>query len=176
MEIKKKKLNPEQMLMETLKFDDTDLEANHSDYLTDRQKAQIHATHGLNSLFWGLTLLACLSLFVGVMSLATLPTTADPVEQIMIGFGGLILTALAVTFIEPLSAFNPFGRPYDPPVKTIEGRVRLDILGTHHQIAVGDILFRVQTPVFLAFKNGDPYRIYYVERPHMIVSAEWLRD
>jgi hypothetical protein len=30
--------------------------------------------------------------------------------------------------------------------------------------------------VFLSFKNGDPYRIYYAPATKLILSAEWLRD
>ncbi|MBK8029121.1 MAG: hypothetical protein IPK17_06325 [Chloroflexi bacterium] len=36
--------------------------------------------------------------------------------------------------------------------------------------------FKVQHDGFLAFKNGDPYRLYYTPHSHTILSAEWLRD
>ena len=35
--------------------------------------------------------------------------------------------------------------------------------------------FVVSKQVFLAFKNGDPYRVYYAPNSKRIVAAEWLR-
>ena len=35
---------------------------------------------------------------------------------------------------------------------------------------------RTTKAVFLAFKNNDPYRIYYTVGSKTILSAEWLYD
>jgi hypothetical protein len=38
------------------------------------------------------------------------------------------------------------------------------------------LIFAINKPIFLAFKNGDPYRIYYAPHSKTLLSAEWLRD
>jgi hypothetical protein len=65
-------------------------------------------------------------------------------------------------------------------IANIEGRVRLDIAdngrSSSYSVAIEKTIFRINKQVFLAFKNGDPYRIYYAPHSMKMLSAEWLRD
>ncbi|GAB4308759.1 MAG: hypothetical protein Kow00117_02030 [Phototrophicales bacterium] len=69
------------------------------------------------------------------------------------------------------------------PMKEITGIVRLDArvvsrgrsgTTTYFYVQIADQKFKVSQRVMLAFKNGDPYSIYYVDRE--ILSAEWLNE
>jgi hypothetical protein len=64
-------------------------------------------------------------------------------------------------------------------VRSCEGHIELDILNrgkvTHYQVQADDATFRVSKPVFLVFKNNEPYTIYYLPRSKRILSAECMR-
>lgn len=62
---------------------------------------------------------------------------------------------------------------------SVKGRVSLNIYegkNGGYSVAIDDIAFHVSSSVFLAFKNNDPYRIYYAPSSKVILSAEALRD
>jgi hypothetical protein len=66
-------------------------------------------------------------------------------------------------------------------VRAAEGRVQLIVgkggeRGTIFYVEVEGQKFRLNREAFLAFKNGDPYRVYYVPHSKLILSVEWLRD
>lgn len=65
-------------------------------------------------------------------------------------------------------------------VRSVEGRVQLDVTSSGQSstltIRVEGAKFRVNKATFLAFKNGDPYVIYYTPASKTILSAEWLRE
>jgi hypothetical protein len=63
---------------------------------------------------------------------------------------------------------------------SIEGGIQLDVVnhgkgGIGYKICCQDRCFDVSKDVFLAFKNQEPYLIYYVPYSNTILSAEWLR-
>ncbi len=64
-------------------------------------------------------------------------------------------------------------------VYATEGRIRLVLdeerNNARYLVSVGSLTFVVGKQTFLAFKNGDPYRIYYAPNSKRIVAAEWLR-
>ncbi len=70
----------------------------------------------------------------------------------------------------------------DDHVLSAEGRIDLSMHGkagagssVECTLKVGSVKFRVKEDAFLAFKNGDPYAIYYTRRSKKLLSAEWLR-
>jgi hypothetical protein len=80
--------------------------------------------------------------------------------------------------------------------ESVEGRVQLDMHHTynrsmhqvggnhyrmtggrsHYYVYIGGMRFEVSKAGFLAFKNDDPYIVYYAPHSRMLLSAEWLRD
>jgi hypothetical protein len=64
--------------------------------------------------------------------------------------------------------------------QSLEGRIQLDTVSVssaqQFTVTVEGHKFVVNKPVFLAFKNGDPYVIYYLPRSNTMLSAEWLRE
>lgn len=64
-------------------------------------------------------------------------------------------------------------------ISSMQGRVNLEMTGnknTSLSLTMNDTKFTVKKSVFLAFKNGDPYVIYYTPHTHTLLSAEWLRE
>lgn len=59
---------------------------------------------------------------------------------------------------------------------SIEGRINLNINGRRFSIALDNQRFDLKQEAFLAFKNDDPYRLYFTPRTKILLSAEWLRD
>ncbi|MFN8565797.1 MAG: hypothetical protein U0703_30125, partial [Anaerolineae bacterium] len=89
-------------------------------------------------------------------------------------FGALFLT-YAIRAYRLRSDVN------EDQVMSTEGRVDLSMRGRSSNnvectIRVGDMRFRVKQQVFLAMKNGDPYRLYFSRRSKRLLSAEWLRE
>jgi hypothetical protein len=66
-----------------------------------------------------------------------------------------------------------------PEIGAAQGRVELDIRSSNNassfSVKIGDVNFGVKKDAFLAFKNGDPYVIYYALYTKTLLSAEWLR-
>jgi hypothetical protein len=58
----------------------------------------------------------------------------------------------------------------------VEGRISLDVNGRIYTLSLENIQFNIKKDAFLAFKNGDPYRIFYTPYSKQLLSAEWLRD
>jgi hypothetical protein len=64
--------------------------------------------------------------------------------------------------------------------EVVQGRMNLDVWDKSryitYAIKIQDQRWIVEKDVFLAFKNGDPYAIYYAPHSKTILSAEWLRE
>lgn len=66
--------------------------------------------------------------------------------------------------------------------ETVSGRVTLaPNLATHDQtlpymLSIEDRTFPISEKAFLAFKNGDPYQIYYAPHTRILLSAVWLAE
>lgn len=105
---------------------------------------------------------------------------------------------LAIMFFIVRSAFQAFNAIEQdlktPQVTAIEGAVQLDLQrstisnrpdGTmnldskpsiSYSVQIGELKFSVSEHVFLVFKNGDPYAIYFTPHSKTILSVNWLRD
>ncbi len=63
---------------------------------------------------------------------------------------------------------------------SVQGHVDLDIRGGRNSVVYRLIIsgeyFQVDKAVFLAFKNDEPYAVYFAPHSHKLLSAEWLRE
>lgn len=63
-------------------------------------------------------------------------------------------------------------------VRQISGRIRLDMKDKLYTLTViepeQETTFMISKEQFLAFKNGEPYTLYYLPHSRMILAAEWL--
>jgi hypothetical protein len=60
-------------------------------------------------------------------------------------------------------------------VEAVEGYATLDVRETQFVVKIEEMEFQVNKETFLAFKNGEPYRVFYAPNSKRILSAEWLR-
>lgn len=45
-----------------------------------------------------------------------------------------------------------------------------------YNLKIGKLNFKIKKFGMLAFKNDEPYAIYYTPRTKILLSAEWLRE
>jgi hypothetical protein len=175
----KAKSKPEHLLMEAVGFDEDDLEANRAGYMSKGQRARLRAKR---SSWINISLVA-----VGFGFLVAIVTITDDLQfrnsfTSRVGSFGLICVGIAG--VVSYSWLN--WRKFDADLlkgefDTIEGPIQLDVTsqgnrGTKYSVIIEGSRFNVTKPIFLAFKNGDPYCIYYAPRSKTILSAEWLRE
>lgn len=168
----------EDVLMSAFYFDAQDLAANqagkYSDWQVNRLRAEVRrAVSALAILLFGSAVVVAGGLSLG----AARPQSA--------GF--------AVTFIALLLLVGIFISYYwlknqdaaadlrQHQVSTVVGRVALSATssgeGVRRYVArIDKLRFTLKQQEFLAFKNGDPYRIYYAPQSKRILSLVWLRD
>lgn len=96
-----------------------------------------------------------------------------------LGIGGFALFVffLAVVNLQRLIHFLKWYRDYrSRQIVTAEGLIELKIWQQGYTIQLGDLSFHLNSKAAFAFKNGDPYRLYYLPESLTLLSAEWLRD
>ncbi len=168
-EVKLKKY--EEVLAAALKFTDDDLAMNAAGRLSPAQAAMLQRRRTVGAILIG-GLCATVGFF---LLIGTVGATASlgPILLAMLVF---LAFALAVGAIPAVR----ISRDLQQGVKVAEGRVALDMTPAQnsatYKVQIDGQKFKVQKRAFLAFKNGDPYRIYYAPNTKTILSAEWLRD
>lgn len=160
----------EEVLMAALAFSEEDLAANQGGDLSPDQVVVFKQQRNLQTLIAGFY--ALVVAFLTFMMLAA-PRSIGP----MLFLG--LLFSLLVFWIGRVAPWQ-LNRDLRDGVQSAEGRIELDLRsaenGTTYFVKLDDRKFKVKKPAFLAFKNGDPYRIYYAPNTKTILSAEWLRD
>ena len=154
----------EERLMDVFSFDEDDLDANQAGQLSRRQLNHLKA--GRNSARYGGALLG----LIGLMVLAILlPASVGS------GFSASLIVPLVVGAIMAagLVALSIRARRMSADLREnrvaeSEGRVELQMKtgqnAASYYVTVDKRRFTIKQKAFLAFKNGDPYRIYYA--PH----------
>lgn len=169
--VQKPKIKPEHALMYAIGFTEEDLEANREGWLSERQRAELNRQR--REMLVGIIALLVVSLFVFLIGLFSYrDKNASAVIPV------LVLTTGGAIYI----AYRWGNKDADfqgKRVEFVEGRVELR-LGSNKSatcsIFIQNRAFLVSNEVFLAFKNGDPYVIYYTPASKTILSAEWLRE
>jgi hypothetical protein len=170
------KLKTGNPLMEVFSFTESDLERNRVGFLGEQQQEQMKNQFSNSaSLYSGVYAIAGV---FGFLVLITLASTQISYKAAGIWIGLLVLVVLGLRVLirnlrQPLEDDLKDGR-----VRIAEGVVKLDIdqNGSGYSLLIGDQTFSLTTKMFLAFKNLEPYRVYYLPYTRTIVSAEWLRE
>jgi hypothetical protein len=188
----KAKHKPKNPLMNAIGFTEEDLEANRNGYMSQRQFAWLEREKRSRQRSFIATLVIW-PLLSGLLGPGAI-LYYGPASELT------LLAAYLGTALVILIFFIPF---YDlrwrrvrqcrsavenvhrtGGISWVEGWVNLDIEahaddgGTIYTYAISleSMCFNIRKDVFLAFKNGDPYRIYYEPYTTRLLSAEWLRD
>ena len=155
----KNKQKPSEILMKAMGFSENDLAANHIGIMSNRQRFDFYNRRNI----WAMAGIVCMLGFF------------------MLWIGGrdqslpLLLFGIGIV----VCGLNVYSRHIDAArgeVAVLEGRINLNINGRNFSVVIDDRKFALKQKVFLAFKNGDPYRVYYTPHTKKLLSAEWLRD
>ena len=166
----KPKTDPNTMIAVALGIDEGDLEANNVGQIGRNQHRPLQQQRR-NGLIWSafsICLLGC-----AVVLLINLPEIE---EQTLTWFG--FCCALYGFFYFAVHVFHAWRDLHHNRIEFVEGRVNqtVSIIGKNYKIRVGKRSFAVNQATFLAFKNGDPYCIYYAPRTKTLLGAEWLAE
>lgn len=162
----------EDVLMAALNFTADDLTVNQAGSLSVGQvrALQQQQTRQIRRITLMCAFVLALALFVMVaVTLATVPMLA------------FIVLFMVVATVNGTRSIQRLNHDLQASVEAVEGRIELDLCSAedgsgNYFVWLDGRKFKVQRDGFLAFKNGDPYRLYYTPHSHTILSAEWLRD
>jgi hypothetical protein len=157
----KSKRKPEDLLMETIGFTEDELKLNQEGYISEHQYNVLYERRNL----WliGILLLGCVLIIL-------LFGIGFNFPHILVGVGVFYCSQKWLMINSDLRQRRSL---------SIEGRVSLDVgggKGQSYTLMVENEQFAVNKNVFLAFKNGDPYRLFYTPYSKHLLSANWLRD
>lgn len=183
----KRKVKPDELLMDSIGFNEDDLAANRAGKLGPnqvvrlkrlQQNARISAwsANGVGTLLMLGGLILTIIGFLGAIGLVIVGLMFLAVGMQLFMRNGLwTLQAARAQLLD--TQMNT--------VERIEGRVSLDVQAkggymgsssSEYTVRLEGRDWSVTREVFLAFKNGDPYALYYGPRSGVVLAAEWLRE
>ncbi len=175
--MEKRKFKREEALMQAIGFTEEDLEANREGQLSQRQRDEIKR---LRMTWYGIKII-CVVISPIVLILLILPLFDSRTNK----SGLFIFIAMAVTVLGysayyAMERWNQYRKDLaENRTAVIEGRVKIKVFHykePKYKISIEDVRFEVSKEIFLTFKNGDPYIIYYAPYSNKLLSAEWLRE
>ncbi len=164
----------EERLMDTLGFDEDDLDANQSGHFSAAQRTKFAAEQRRIATFIAADLLVGAA-WIGAAQFFWLAAATLPLLfYILMPLFAVVLLGYGIKI------FRLWRDVQEDQVLSAEGRIDLSMYAqtTNNldcKIKVGEVTFPVKRDTFLAFKNGDPYAVYYTRRSKKLISAEWLR-
>lgn len=168
LEKQKPKTDPDILLQTALKIDWHDLADNHQGRLSRQQRWKVQTIP--NQLFG----ISCRLFIIG----SILSIFGRSGDLLLITF----IVSIALFFLSGvIPTIHGFFDSLERHVLFIEGRVKMDIVPNlipqkAYRLYLNDHVFYVPNTVFVGFRNGDHYRIYYTPRTKWVVAAEWLPD
>ena len=161
----------EEVLMAAFDFDTADLAANERGNYSEHQIAALHHQRR-RYVVTGAIMAGLMLLFLAFVVLTS--------SQLAALFNGVAVLGLLLAAFSTGQHVYRLNRDLQTPVSAVEGRVIQELRSTEdggdYVVHLEDQKFKLKRDVFLAFKNGDPYRLYYAPRTKKILSVAWLRD
>jgi hypothetical protein len=185
--IGKAKHKPDELLMDSIGFDEDDLAANRAGKLGHNQAARLKRLQQSARISGGAARGIGLFFVLGGLGL----TASGFLGSIGLVIVGLMFLALGAQFFlrngmwTLRAARAQLLDSQMNAVERIEGRVSLDVQtrsgfmgssSSEYTVRLEGREWSVTREVFLAFKNGDPYALYYGPRSNVLLAAEWLRE
>jgi hypothetical protein len=163
----------EDLLMEAIGFTEEDLASNREGQLGDNQRTILMNRRNFWLVRTGFGSLVLLALAL----LVVIKVNANP--EAKLGLIGLVSYFLGM-YIYP--CYLNLRNVENDLVKGIiseEGRIQLDVRDGNHckdryWLITQATRFKINKNQFLAFKNGDPYVIYYAPKSKIVLAAEWV--
>lgn len=169
---------PAMSLAEAIGFNEDDLDHNRDGYLSERQRqALLGKPWPRYAALIAVTLaLAAGALFVFVDQLRVdSPHTGH--KTVLLLFA--VVEVIAVVFIVvPYSSYRQDAQGM--VADSVQGHVSLDVEGggntVIYTLEISGERFTLDKHVFLAFKNDEPYVVYFAPHSRKLLAAEWLRE
>ncbi len=173
---KSKTLSLENDLMSVLKFTQDDLDSNRNGLLSEKQQQKFAEDYN------ALTISTVIAGLVGGVLLPLMIYLID--HNSPAGDGSILVVFVILVLAGAVYAWWKKGAVgadlNGKQVEAIQGRIKLSVTGgskgSNFKITLGDQSWTVENNIFLAFKNGDPYCLYYAPHSKTLLSAEWLRE
>ncbi len=173
---KLKILSLETDLMTALNFTEADLDANRDGQLSEEQYVSLQSKRT----YWrygviGITGFAVILSAAGIRMLPGYDyAPANIVMLFCLLFGGIQFLTAFYYWMRYRAVTSDLR---DQTVAAAQGIAMLESLGFGKMtVRVGDRTFMMKDKAGLAFKNGDPYCLYYAPHSKILLSAEWLRE
>jgi hypothetical protein len=154
-----------------------DLQANRAGEVTPAQRAML-AGYARDSKGWGaLSVAGVLALFGGGLGYGFLiETRSDERRGMLIG----LLMALGAALVAWIASARLWKRLPGARLRMARGvavkRIGSGEYSETHTLDVGRVRFYVARPVFDAFEEGQPYRVYFVPHFPMPIMLSFERD
>lgn len=168
-------------LSTALRFTEADLAANQQGFITDDQTARLRMLRGRPGSILVIIILVLSVVLLGIAS--SLVTTYFQFQSVYCSAIFLLIGGVIgqIALIQSLPPALRIGRDIrERRIASIEGRIQIEFHsrnnGTSYYARMNGKRFEIDKKTFLAFKNDDPYRLYYAPRSKVLLSAEWLRD
>jgi hypothetical protein len=165
-------------LMAALHFTQADLDANRDGQLSEEQRARLYGKR----IYWLLAIVGVVAFIFlinlpGVFVVFGSGDYPPPVKLLI--FIGFILGCIGILVVlYDRSRLRAIAADLqDKTVEAEQGLISLETFGQNKMTArINDIEFTLNAEAGLAFKNGDPYCLYYAPHSKTLLSAEWLRE
>lgn len=172
----KQKHDPQAMLFAAFDFTEDDLVRNAAGELSGWQRA---IQKCMRMIGLGHVALAVIFMLLGLALLADMYSPSLLMLYAFAGIAFVLCISVAFGFWDIPAMMRAISILRDNRVAQVEGFVQLDIIHRRSQssrylLRINGIRFELTHKQFLAFKNGDPYRIHYVPRANKILSVVWL--
>ncbi|MBN8594323.1 MAG: hypothetical protein J0M33_21380 [Anaerolineae bacterium] len=177
----KRKRKPDELLMDSLGFDEDDLAANRAGRLGASQQSRLQRMQKTATTDSTMGIIAGVGvLLLGLVFLV--PILQTSIACVLLG---IVPVAIAAFIFGQARRSQRVARTdmldlQNQIVERIEGLVSLDVRErggtTAYAVRLEGWEWIVNREVFLAFKNGDPYALYYTLHSNMLLAAEWLRE
>lgn len=164
-------------VMRALKLSEDDLDANQGGKLGKSQQNRL----AQQRLGFGVTFILFMGLFLAAFyaTLISLNLVPDFIFPLLIA--GLFAAGMYQTGRKVYDLHHDL---QTGDIATIEGRVELMLNETYtqygkisqHHMRIGQMKFPIDKNVLMAFKNDEPYQVYYAPHSKVLLGAEWLRE
>lgn len=183
----KRKLKPDELLMASIGFDEDDLEANRAGKLGRNQRERLQRMRREAKLDrFAMTLMSIVISVPGLI--LVLGSLVNSSQEWLLGTP-ILIAGLAFFGRKAWQSLRLADSQHSDlfmgKIARIEGRISLDVQARNNKSGPGSVEYTVRLEgrklivtreVFLAFKNGDPYALYYAPRSNVLLAAEWLRE
>ncbi len=172
----KPKHKPQQMLMHNLNFTEDELALNRNGRLSQVQVGylQVLCQQEYNRLSGPLVFCLLISLFGCILFILFVTSVYSTTFAAIIASAVMLVAREVVHRARVIRAFRQDMAQWC--ITCSSGIVRLSLRRDQFIVSLDDYSWPVRKHVFLAFKNGDPYILYFTPRTRTLLAAEWLGD